>query len=63
MTYIPFRKHICQILKKLLSIIEENDVTYYPAISSTEGKHCVMNATGKETGLIKKRKRIFLSTD
>jgi len=63
MTYIPFRKHICKILKKLLSVVEENDVKYYPAISSSEGTFCKISIIGKETGLIKRNKRAGLSAD
>lgn len=63
MTYIPFRKYICRILKKLLFIFEENDVTYFPAVSSSEGKFCKISITGKETKLPKRNKRVVLLAD
>lgn len=62
MKYIPFRKHICKILKKLLSIVEENEIEYQPEISSPERRHGIVSVIGKETGLIKKRIRVFLMT-
>ncbi len=63
MTHFTFRKLICKFLKKLLFILEENETEYYPAISSTEGTFCKISVIGKETGLVKKNKRVGLSAD
>lgn len=64
MKYIPFRKRICSILKKMLSAIEKTHLEYTPIQDEQYKRSCCMvNVVGNETGEVKTRTRVFLLAD
>ncbi len=63
MKYIPFRKHICRILKKILSAVEKTHPVYSPPQRDQHGRpYCMVSMRGNETGLIKTRIQVHLLT-
>ncbi len=60
--YIPFRKDICKVLKKILLRVEENTLVCSPAVSSSEGRCCTVTFVGVDTGCKKKSVRVLLAT-
>lgn len=64
MKYIPFRKPICHILKKMLSAVEKTHPKYSPTQRDPCGRpYCMVTMVGNETGLIKTQGRVHLLSD